>query len=140
MGGCGLMAENPKTAAGRLKPESHVVSPIALAWLTAALENGAIKYGPFNWREEPIPANTYVSAIRRHLDLYAAGDDVAPDSKVLHLAHIMASCAILIDAAHAGSLIDDRHKVAGLDEIMQAVAELKRGWLEAKEAATVTGS
>ncbi|BAQ45914.1 MULTISPECIES: hypothetical protein [Methylobacterium] len=41
-------AENPKTGAGRLKPEPHLISPVALLWLNAALENGAIKYGPFN--------------------------------------------------------------------------------------------
>lgn len=128
-------AENPKTGAGRLKPEPHLISPVAMMWILAALENGAIKYGPYNWRQTPIPTNTYLSAIRRHLDEYATGVDRASDSKLPHLAHIAAGCIILLDAAAAGTLIDDRFRVEGFEAILQEVQALKAGWVAAKAAA-----
>ncbi|KQO89381.1 hypothetical protein ASF36_23380 [Methylobacterium sp. Leaf90] len=131
------MAENPKTGAGRLKPEPHLVSPIAMLWITAALENGAIKYGPMNWRDGAIPTNTYVSAMKRHLDEYATGVDLASDSRIPHLAHIAAGCIILMDAEAAGTLIDDRFKIAGFEEVLLRVQALKAGWVADKAARAV---
>ncbi|MGE8128496.1 dATP/dGTP diphosphohydrolase domain-containing protein [Methylobacterium sp. NPDC080182] len=125
-------AENPKTGAGRLKPEPHLVSPIAMLWITAALENGAIKYGPYNWRDTPIPTNTYVSAMKRHLDEYATGVDRASDSRVPHLAHIAAGCIILMDAEAKGTLIDDRFRIDGFEEVLREVQALKAGWVQAR--------
>lgn len=127
-------AENPKTGAGRLKPELHLVSPIAMLWIAAALENGAIKYGPYNWRDAAIPTNTYISAMKRHLDEYATGVDVASDSQVPHLAHIAAGCIILMDAVQAGTLIDDRFRIDGFEEVLLQVQALKAGWVAAQAA------
>ena len=44
----------------------------------------------------------------RHTYLLLAGQDYAEDSGVLHAAHIMATCAVIIDARYHGTLIDDR--------------------------------
>lgn len=125
-------AENPKTGAGRLKPEPHLVSPIAMLWVNAALENGAIKYGPYNWRDAAIPVNTYVSAMKRHLDEFATGVDKASDSQVPHLAHIAAGCIILLDAFHAGTVIDDRFAIKGFEKVLQQVQALNSGWVRDK--------
>jgi hypothetical protein len=76
--------------------------------LARALEDGAKKYGPFNWRTHPISSSTYRSARLRHDDAYWDGEDVASDSKIHHLAHLMACCAIEIDALELGMLVDDR--------------------------------
>ena len=127
-------AENPKTGAGRLKPEPHLISPVALLWLNAALENGAIKYGPYNWRDAAIPVNTYVSAMKRHLDEIATGVDKASDSGVPHLSHIAAGCMILLDAFHAGTVIDDRFAVPGYENVLREVQALKAGWVADKVA------
>lgn len=61
----------------------------------------------------------------RHLDEYATGVDHASDSRIPHLGHIAANCLILADAAHAGSLKDDRHKIEGFEAFMEEVAALK---------------
>lgn len=126
-------AENPKTGAGRLKPEPHLVSPISMLWIMAALENGASKNGPMNWRDQPIPTNTYVSAIIRHAMEYQSGVDRASDSKLPHLAHIAAGCIILMDAEANGTLIDDRFKVEGFEEVLREVQALKAGWVQARQ-------
>ncbi|WP_375462964.1 dATP/dGTP diphosphohydrolase domain-containing protein [uncultured Methylobacterium sp.] len=128
------MAENPKTGMGRLKPEPHLVSPVALLWINAALENGAIKYGPYNWRDAAIPVNTYVSAMKRHLDEFATGVDRASDSQVPHLAHVAAGCIILLDAFHAGTVIDDRYAIEGFEDVMLQVQALKAQWVADAEA------
>ena len=49
--------------------------------------------------------------MHRHLDAWASGEDVADDSGVDHLAHLAASCAILLDARTAGRFEDDRAKL-----------------------------
>lgn len=123
--------ENPKTLLGRLKPGQSVVSQIGRLWLTAVHEFGARRYGAFNWRVKRIPTNIYLDAIQRHLDEYATGVDNASDSGLPHLAHIAANCLILLDAQHAGTLDDDRHKITGYADVMEAVARAKASWKEA---------
>lgn len=106
---------NPKGVAARNKVSASLVPEIAIIELAQAFRNGSLKYGPFNWRKEEIATSVYLDAIERHLMLYRAGQDVASDSALSHLTHIMSSCAILIDAELQGSLIDDREKWADPD-------------------------
>ncbi len=75
-----------------------------------ALANGVAKYGEANWRAlgAKFKMSTYISAILRHVVAIREGEDVAPDSGVSHVGHIMANCAILLDAQKAGTLHDDR--------------------------------
>jgi hypothetical protein len=100
--------DNPKAAIGATKVPLHLVPPSATHYLALALEDGARKYGPFNWRETGISASTYIAACKRHLDAWADGEDLAQDSGVHHLAHAMACLALPLDAASVGKLIDDR--------------------------------
>jgi hypothetical protein len=73
--------------------------------------DGAVeRYGAYNWRDTGVCATTYISAIMRHLDAWRDGEDIDPESGVTHLAHIAASCNILMDAHKCGKLIDDRSK------------------------------
>jgi Domain of unknown function (DUF5664) len=112
-------AENPKTKAGAKKPSLFSVIPTAaLLHLGEVMKLGAIKYGPFNWRQTPVPAETYVDAIGRHLLSWQDGESVDPESGMSHLAHIMASCAILIDAEENGMLDDDRPKAGRVGEMI----------------------
>lgn len=112
-------AVNPKTAAGAKKPALFSVIPTAsLLHLGEVMKVGAAKYGPFNWRSTPVPAETYVDAIGRHLLSWQDGEDSDPESGMSHLAHIMASCAILIDAQENGMLRDDRPKAGRVGEMI----------------------
>ena len=108
--GPGATAENPKAAQGRKKARYFFVPAIFSAVVGVVMELGARKYGPFNWRAAPIKSSDYIDAIHRHIDAWADGQDLDPESKTTHLAHVAASCAILIDAQAVGALIDDRAK------------------------------
>lgn len=83
---------------------------IGVAHGNLAMMDGASKYGPYNWREpgKPIQATRYIDAIRRHLDAWLEGEEVAPDSGVHHLGHALAGCAMILDAQSGGFLQDDR--------------------------------
>lgn len=99
---------NPKTLVGAKKVPLHLVPPSAKHYLALALENGASKYGPYNWRDAKISISTYKAAAERHLDAFWDGEDVASDSGLHHIAHAMACCALILDAHSIGMLVDDR--------------------------------
>jgi hypothetical protein len=101
---------NPKDALGSAKPDLSLVPPASLIHEALAMENGAKKYGPYNWRAKKIRARVYVAAALRHLLQYLDGEDTAVDSGVHHLAHAKACCGILLDAIETGNLDDDRPK------------------------------
>jgi hypothetical protein len=100
--------DNPKTIFGLMKPSTRAIPPIALLHLGAVMESGARKYGRFNWREHTVTASVYTDAIMRHLLAYIDGQDADPESGLEHLAHIMACCALVLDAKAMGKLNDDR--------------------------------
>lgn len=99
---------NPKQAFGDKKPSLHLVPPAALLYLALALRNGAEKYGLYNWRDKAVETMTYVGATLRHLEAWVDGEDLADDTGLPHLAHAMASLAILVDALELGNAIDTR--------------------------------
>lgn len=99
---------NPKDAAGRAKPNMACAPEIPAYWWGAVHEDGARKYGAFNWRRAPVAASVYLEAARRHIDLIKAGQWADQSSLCPHAAHVMACMAILLDAYHHGTLIDDR--------------------------------
>lgn len=99
---------DPKGEAGKNKPQLHLVPPVAMVECAKALKCGADKYGVFNWRTAQVQQSTYISALLRHVGEYMDGEDNDPESSASHLGHIMANCAIILDARKAGTLIDDR--------------------------------
>jgi len=105
-----LDSTNPKDALGMAKPDLSVIPPSAELHLASAMMDGAVKYGPFNWREKNVRGRVYIAAARRHLLQYLDGEDTDPTSDVHHLGHAMACCAIILDAYESGTLVDDRPK------------------------------
>lgn len=99
---------NPKTAGGLTKPALHAIPPVALLHLGGAMADGERKYGLCNWRDNEVSASVYYDAIQRHLLAWWDGEDLAVDSRISHLAHVMACCAILLDAESLARLNDDR--------------------------------
>jgi len=71
-------------------------------------QHGAGKYGKNNWTLDEIRASTYIGAMFRHYKAWAEGEDLDPDSGKPHLTHLRACCAVVMDAAKHGKLIDDR--------------------------------
>lgn len=114
---------NPKDAIAATKPQLHLVPPASLIHEARAMENGAKKYGPFNWRhpDRKVNASVYVGAALRHLASWFDGEEVAADSGVHHLAHAKACCGILLDAMETGHLIDDRPPVGAASRLLMPV-------------------
>lgn len=124
---CGQEDNNPKARMGALKCPTQFVPPVAKLYLGLAMEEGANKYGPFNWRQEPISASTYMGAMDRHLAAWFDGEDNAPDSGIHHLAHVMASCALILDSMECGTLIDDRNTDGPAAAFLARILEERRG-------------
>ena len=89
-----------------------------------------LKYGRSNWRVAGVRASIYYDAAKRHLNAWFEGEDADPDSGLPHLAHVLACCAILVDAEAAHKLTDDRMVRGGyrpfIDQMTAHVARLKK--------------
>lgn len=110
---------NPKTAVGLTKPSLRAIPPAALLHLGRAMSNGEGKYGLFNWREHAVSSSVYYDAAMRHLLAWWDGENEAADSGVHHLAHVMACCAIVLDAHASGKLNDNRGLPGAFPELVE---------------------
>ena len=101
---------NPKDLVGNTKVSLTKLPAVAVAHGAMAMMDGATKYGAFNWRDKAVVSSIYIDAAMRHLQCWFEGQEVASDSKVHHLGHAIACCAILLDAQSKNKLVDDRPK------------------------------
>lgn len=106
----GYPDNNPKTAFGIKKVNLALNPPAALIYMALGFMDGAIKYGPYNWRDNQVSTMIYLAAFKRHMDAWLDGEELAEDSGKPHLAHALACLAIIVDAKETGNLIDDRPK------------------------------
>ena len=112
--------ENPKDVAGAKKTPLRFV-PASIGPLTAKVfQDGAEKYGPFNWRDISIKRSAYIEAAERHLLALKDGEDFDPSSGEHHAAHIIAGLAIMLDADSLGRLIDDRFTSGDTSNILES--------------------
>lgn len=115
---------NPKDLIGVTKCPLWLVPPAGNIEEAMVFQLGANKYGPYNWRKNPVKKSIYVSAILRHLYAMMDGQWVDPESGRPHLAHIRANTNIMMDAFVHGNLINDMDfpgdaaaMLAGLTEV-----------------------
>lgn len=99
---------DPKKDFGIRKPSTHAIPPVAILHLGQAMACGEKKYGLMNWRKTGVESLVYYDAMLRHLLQWLDGENVDEESKCHPLAHIMACCAILLDAEAQGTIIDNR--------------------------------
>lgn len=99
---------NPKDLIGAKKPDLSLVPPAGLLYESQAMMDGAAKYGPYNWRSNPVKMRVYIAAAMRHLQQLLDGEDFDPKSGVHHIGHARACMGILADARETGNLLDDR--------------------------------
>ena len=99
---------NPKDIAAMDRVPLHLLPKAGMIQAAMACADGARKYGPLNWRDTPISLTGYISAMGRHLAALEDGEDEASDSGLHHLAHVIATASIILDADLCGTLIDDR--------------------------------
>lgn len=117
--GLELKSTNPKDAIGIKKVAFHLLPGPALVWQSLAHKNGAIKYGPYNWRREGVSASVYVGAALRHIHAWFDGQDYDKDSGLPALAHAMACLNIIADALACGLLVDDRPPAAPTAQMLE---------------------
>lgn len=103
---------NPKDIIGDKKPSLSAVAMRSVYEMGKAMDDGAKKYGRFNWRENSVISDIYIDAALRHINAWQDGENNATDSGVNHLAHAMACMSIIIDAELGGNLVDTRSKIS----------------------------
>ena len=99
---------NPKDAVGIKKAPMSVVPAVVLAEIGVGMGEGALKYGPYNWRKAGVRASVYYDATMRHLIRWWEGEDIDPDSGLSHVTKAICSLVVLRDAMIDGMVNDDR--------------------------------
>jgi len=87
-----FMLDNLKTGAGKLPME--LIPRSTLEGLARSFDEGAHKYGAYNWRAG-ISYSTYYGALLRHLVAFWDGEDIDEESGNHHLDHALACLSIL---------------------------------------------
>lgn len=103
---------DPKASQAIQKPQLQLIPPSLNNEAAKALSRGAVKYGPWNWRENKVELMTYLGAMKRHIDCLIEGEDVDPDTGAHHLGCVAAGCGIVLDARKHGTLVDNRPRKA----------------------------
>lgn len=110
---------NPKDLLGIKKTSLHLVPPASKIYQALAMEDGAKKYGPYNWRDKKVRATIYVSAAMRHLEQWLDGEELTNDTGVPNLGAVLACIGIIIDAKETGNLVDDRPLPGKASELIE---------------------
>jgi hypothetical protein len=114
-------AVNPKDGIGNKKLPLHLWPPSASAHGCLALLDGMLKYGRSNWRATDVRATVYIAAALRHILEYLEGADKDHGSGLHPLAHVLACCAIILDADATKTLIDDRNYPSEYHELIESL-------------------
>lgn len=116
---------NPKDLIGVAKLDLSNLPQVGLLMTAHALMDGEEKYSVANWLKHKVSARIYIAAMKRHIALWEAGEELASDSLRHHLAHLASSAMILMDAQANGMLIDDRIRnpaaIMALKDINKAI-------------------
>lgn len=114
---------NPKQIFGDTKVPLAYVPATSIIYEAMALEEGARKYGPFNWRQNSVEAMCYAHAGLRHLFAWIDGEDIDPESGKPHLGLAKACLGIIIDSTEIGNLIDNRPPACPTGAILRKAAK-----------------
>jgi hypothetical protein len=109
---------NPKASQGRLKTEFHNIPASAfipmerldasyaiMKELAEAMNEGARKYGRFNWLDQKIEFKDYYNAFIRHYLQWAHESTIDEESGINHLSKIIAGMCVVLDADINNTLI-----------------------------------
>ncbi|WP_373081958.1 dATP/dGTP diphosphohydrolase domain-containing protein [Zhongshania sp.] len=88
----------------------QLINPLFIRGLSLALGEGAEKYGTRNYLVGGMPITEYVGALRRHLEAFATGEDIDPDSGLPHLIKLAAGCQVVMEVLERHPEDDDRQQ------------------------------
>lgn len=102
------------------KPQVQLVPPAAIIEMAKCFEAGIAKgYNGGNWRfEHSPPIGVYCGKVMRHIAQYLDGEDIDPETGLLHIVHAMSDLAILVDALLLGRAVDDRYPAGPASKLM----------------------
>ncbi len=127
---------NPKDIVGSTKVDLALIPSSALIAEALAMTDGALKYDPFNWREEgkPVQARTYIAALLRHVQKWFDGEEIDEGSGAPHLGHARACLGILIDAQACGNMADNRPRKGPASLLLKAGEATTKALIEKSKA------
>ena len=99
---------NPKDVVGVRKVPFSCLPCGPLAEAAIGMQEGAMKYGRHNYRDEGVLASTYYDAVYRHMMDWWEGEDIDPGSGLAHVTKAITSLLVLRDAQMNGKCVDDR--------------------------------
>ena len=91
------------------KPRMSLLPFVALKEVAKILTFGAEKYAPHNWLLG-MDWSRIESAMLRHYTAYTSGEDIDPESGILHMAHLATNALFLLTYQLMNIGNDDRFK------------------------------
>ena len=99
---------NPKDLMGIRKVSFCCLPFNVLGEVALGMQEGGMKYGRHNYRDEGVAASTYVDAAIRHLAGFWEGEDIDAESGVHHISKAISTLVVLRDAMLNDKCTDDR--------------------------------
>lgn len=96
------------------KPRMELLSRAALEGTAHVLTFGARKYDSHNWRKG-MAWGRLIGAAMRHLQAFADGEDLDPESGLPHVDHLACCVMFLSEYQKRGLGTDDRFKPTPID-------------------------
>lgn len=122
---------DPKAAYGATKPSVAIIPGILEVVAALAAEDGAKKYGAYNYREgHPVEVMTYANAAKRHLQAWIDGEDFTSDTGVPNLGGVIMCVGIILDIMSTGVAVDNRPPKGRTSEMQDA----GKAWKKAVDA------
>lgn len=89
------------------KTRHDLVPAFAQDQYARVLTKGAEKYAERNW-EKGMPWSKVTASLKRHIAAFERGEDVDPETGLLHMAHVMCNAAFLVEYYNIFPQGDDR--------------------------------
>lgn len=91
------------------KPPMELLPSLSLEEVAHILDYGRKKYDPWNWAKG-MNWSRLIGACYRHLGAFQRGEDLDPETKRSHLAHLACTSLFLLEYYLRELGKDDRHK------------------------------
>lgn len=117
---------NPKDILGLLKVPLRLVPSSLCIYVAKVMALGAVKYGPYNWRDKKVRRTVYLEAALRHILQALDGEDEDDESHQPHEAHVASCMGIILDAKACDCLIDDRPHKGPAGRLIKEMVENKK--------------
>jgi hypothetical protein len=99
---------NPKDLMGIRKVSFCCLPFTVLGEVALGMQEGGMKYGRHNYRDEGVAVSTYIDAAIRHLGGFWEGEDIDPESGVHHISKAISTLVVVRDAMLNDKCTDDR--------------------------------